>query len=110
MTWQPECGRCHKRHRPELPCWKPPYSTAVSEQCYRANGRWCAECARRGTRRRATTIDHITARADGGGDEQRNLEPLCRSHNSAKGARTHAPYDDPDPVAGNGKQISERFR
>lgn len=106
---QPKCERCARPHRPDLPCWKPSYSTKVCEQTYRAQGRACAECRRQGVTRRATTIDHVVPRMYGGGDEQRNLEPLCKPHNSSKGARHAAPHAEPEPVAGNGVKVSKRF-
>jgi hypothetical protein len=34
------------------------------------------------------TIDHVHPRLLGGGDAEGNLQTLCRSHNSSKGART----------------------
>lgn len=110
LQLQPVCATCRRPHRPDLPCWHGAYRRQVCEQVYRAKGRQCAECRRQGAQRPATTVDHVIARALGGGDEQRNLEPLCRRHNSEKGARTRLPYDEPAPIAGNGQPISERFR
>ncbi len=107
---QPRCDRCSRPHRPDLPCWTGHYRRRVCEQVYREKGRRCWQCRREGVDRRASTVDHVHARALGGGDEMRNLEPLCTPHNSAKGASSTSPYDPPAPVAGNGKPVSSRFR
>jgi len=44
------------------------------------------ECQRCGTHR-DLTIDHITSLASGGTDDMDNLQTLCKSCNSSKGAR-----------------------
>lgn len=112
MTEQlaPRCERCTKRHRPDLRCWSGPYAQRLAEQVYREKGRRCWQCRREGKDVRATTVDHIQARARGGGDDMRNLEPYCAQHNSSKGARTMSPYPDPPRNAGNGEPVSPRYR
>jgi len=50
--------------------------------CSRSRGR-CAKCGQK----RALTRDHIIPLAIGGTDDITNIQPLCRSCNSAKGAR-----------------------
>lgn len=41
--------------------------------------RWplCRACASQGRTRAATVVDHITPKADGGSDDETNLQPLC---------------------------------
>lgn len=57
----------------------------------------CINCGERDD----MTIDHIRARVEGGNDHLSNLQPLCRSCNSSKGARTdsywgrHHYFDSP---------------
>jgi len=36
---------------------------------------------------KATTVDHITPRAEGGTDDVTNLRPLCRSHHAKASGR-----------------------
>lgn len=65
-------------HRPDH---RLPMATRLA--VFARDGFVCPECG-------ATddlTIDHVTARANGGGDELDNLRVLCRPCNSAKGAR-----------------------
>lgn len=55
-------------------------------------GRWNAtggpiKCIFDGCDHVATTIDHITPRTKGGGDELSNFQPMCVHHNSSKGSR-----------------------
>lgn len=47
------------------------------------DGHVCGYCGRE-----ATTVDHITAKANGGTDDDWNLLACCKSCNSTKGART----------------------
>jgi 5-methylcytosine-specific restriction protein A len=44
-------------------------------------------CQWPGCERPATDVDHILARARGGGDEEANLQSLCHRHHSEKTAR-----------------------
>jgi len=69
------------------------------------------QCRREGKTTRAATVDHIRARMwMDSTDEQRNLEPLCKFHNSSKAGRDVSPYGPAPLVAGNGRPISARFR
>ncbi len=106
----PLCERCSRPHRVDLLCWVGSYRKRVCEQAYRTHGRTCWQCRREGVTKRASTIDHVTPRARGGGDEMRNLQPLCGRHNSAKGAKITSPYGPQQTITGNGQQISARFR
>lgn len=47
------------------------------------DGHICGYCGRD-----ATTVDHITAKANGGSDDESNLIACCRPCNSVKGAKT----------------------
>lgn len=47
-----------------------------------------------------TQVDHILARAMGGGDESENLQGLCGYHNAAKGDGTQQPRRAPGAEAG----------
>lgn len=44
-------------------------------------------CMWPGCTRKATDVDHITPRAQGGGDDWENLQALCHEHHSVKTAR-----------------------
>lgn len=109
-TSTPPCARCHRPHRVDLPCWEGRYRVRVCDQVYREKGRACWQCKREGKSTPARTVDHVLARARGGGDEMRNLEPACARHNSSKGAGNRNPYGPEPPIAGNGEPVSPRFR
>lgn len=47
----------------------------------------CQECLKRGLYVTASTVDHITPKAHGGGDDLSNLQSLCYSCHKAKTAR-----------------------
>jgi 5-methylcytosine-specific restriction endonuclease McrA len=47
----------------------------------------CAVCGTPGDANNPLSVDHIVPKAAGGSDDPRNLGPLCRRHNSAKGTR-----------------------
>jgi 5-methylcytosine-specific restriction protein A len=47
---------------------------------------WCVVCQAEGKTTRATDVDHIVPRRQGGTDDQSNLMPLCHSHHSQKTA------------------------
>jgi 5-methylcytosine-specific restriction endonuclease McrA len=110
VSIQPRCEQCKRPHRVDLPCWHGDYRRRVCEQVYREKGRRCWQCRREGKDAAAATIDHVVARARGGGDEMRNLEPLCQLHNASKGSRDSDPYGPLPPISGNGKPVSPRFR
>ena len=109
-TAAPRCTRCRRPHRVDLACWSGNYQQRITEQVYREKGRLCWQCKREGKRTPARTVDHVLARSRGGGDEMRNLEPMCSRHNLSKGARNTNPYGPEPPIAGNGEPISPRFR
>jgi 5-methylcytosine-specific restriction endonuclease McrA len=48
---------------------------------------WCAVCGHRGSPDNPLTGDHIRALADGGLSTPSNIQVLCLSHNSSKGAQ-----------------------
>lgn len=106
----PRCEKCERPHREDLPCWVGSYRKRVSEQAYRTHGRACWQCRREGVHKKARQIDHVIPRALGGGDEMRNLQPLCAKHNQEKGAKITSPYGPQQAVAGNGQPVSSRFR
>lgn len=45
----------------------------------------CRLCAAKGRVTLAEEVDHIRPKADGGGDEIENLQPICRACHRAKG-------------------------
>lgn len=49
------------------------------------------------------TVDHILPRSRGGGNERENLQALCRTCNSSKGARTMEEWLQASP-AGSGRR------
>jgi 5-methylcytosine-specific restriction endonuclease McrA len=100
---QPKCESCRHRHRPDLPCWRPPYSAALTFELLNLS-RTCWIC--RGT---ATTADHYQPRAFGGGDELENLRPACLPCNRARGTRSN-PFRAEDPTPAAGVPLSERWR
>jgi 5-methylcytosine-specific restriction endonuclease McrA len=74
--------------------WEPPRELSRRKEADRAIGKafrrigerdgfYCRTCGIG----RNLTVDHILAVANGGTDEDDNLQILCRSHNSAKGTR-----------------------
>lgn len=100
---QPRCARCRHRHRPDLPCWKGKYRDdltaavlAISSTCWICRGP-------------ATTADHITPRAHGGGDELDQLRPACKRCNSARGTSPN-PFEAEDPTPPSGVPLSPRWR
>ena len=52
-----------------------------------ANAPLCAECARHGRIAVATERDHIVPLADGGADDDENVQGLCSACHAAKTAR-----------------------
>jgi 5-methylcytosine-specific restriction protein A len=57
---------------------------------------WCALCPKRGTHNLATIRDHITPLAEGGRDDETNVQGLCQTcsdlksrEESARGVRRH---------------------
>lgn len=65
---------------------RPTKAAEDREQRWRIWERDDFRCRRCGSRR-FLTLDHITPRLHGGGGEDTNLQTLCRSCNSKKGAR-----------------------
>jgi len=53
------------------------------EELAKRNGEFCQWCGATDN----LSVDHIVAVANGGGNESANLQLLCRSCNSRKGAR-----------------------
>ena len=52
----------------------------------------CSHCGKH-TPGNLRTVDHYIARANGGTDDLRNLMPLCKPCNKAKGCKVIEPYD-----------------
>ena len=95
-AWEPTCVNCLDESDPCDRClWDdagltlPPAknASALTEQerwqVFADNDFRCVGC---GSRSRLT-VDHIQARANGGNNARDNLQTLCRSCNSRKGAR-----------------------
>jgi hypothetical protein len=66
--------------RKRMPAW-------LRAEVYRRDGCQCLIC---GTSKRLT-VDHVYPVSRGGGDEIENLQTLCHSCNSKKGARLNGP-------------------
>lgn len=62
---------------------------SLREEVFARSGNCCVYCGSR----RELTVDHIVPVVRGGGDELDNLQVLCRSCNSAKGARLEHEID-----------------
>lgn len=71
---------------------------AVVEELQGPKGIGC--CAWPGCGEPWEQVDHILARARGGGHEAENLQGLCAYHNNAKGDGTGRPRRTSGPVAG----------
>ena len=48
---------------------------------------WCRECRRKEYTEPATQVDHIVPKANGGTDDEENLQSLCARHHSRKTAK-----------------------
>lgn len=75
--WLPAALRPRRRHRAKIP-------THVRAAVYARDGWRCLHCGRTDD----LTLDHIVPWSAGGSDEPDNLQTLCRSCNSRKGARS----------------------
>ena len=56
---------------------------ALRQRVLERDGHRCVVCGGP-----ATTVDHIVAKVNGGTDEERNLQAMCRTHNASKGTKT----------------------
>ncbi len=82
-----ECKRANERRRGTTT--ERGYGTAwqrKSQRLTRRVGR-CERCGIEHTAANPLTLDHLTAKANGGTDHDTNLSVICRRCNSAKGAR-----------------------
>lgn len=50
----------------------------------------CAHCKAEGRVRAGSEVDHVVPLADGGADDEANLQTLCPEHHAAKTAREAA--------------------
>ena len=55
----------------------------------------CRLCEARGVLTRATEVDHIVPRAQGGNDERENLQPICHDCHVAKTLAEQLPREEP---------------
>lgn len=100
------CGRCRHRHRPDLRCWKPPYSTSiVATLLVDAPPCWLRYPGCLGA---ATEADHVVPRSRGGDDDPANLRPACARCNRARAHGDPFPVDPPRAPAG--VPVSDRWR
>lgn len=58
---------------------------SVRKRIFKRDGHRCLHCGK--TER--LSVDHVVAVYNGGGNEDENLQTLCRSCNSSKGAKSH---------------------
>lgn len=102
-TEAPRCPRCRHRHRADLACWKGSYARGITHQLLSISST-CWIC-----RGLASTADHLTPRAHGGGDELENLRPACLRCNSARGTSAN-PFEAEAPTPPAGVALSPRWR
>lgn len=67
----PKCGKCRKRHRPEIGCWAGPMVKELRGLVLLVYGDCCAHCGLPGS----TTVEHVQPRSHGGNDSLDNLRP-----------------------------------
>jgi 5-methylcytosine-specific restriction enzyme A len=65
--------------------WDHRRARILKRDCYQ-----CLACKRAGRLTAATHVDHIVERADGGGEDDGNLQSLCRPCHDAKSAAERA--------------------
>lgn len=63
----------------------------LREHVMRRDKRLCQVCMRSGKLTPATEVDHITPKAKGGEDDERNLQAICTHCHAAKTAREASP-------------------
>jgi 5-methylcytosine-specific restriction endonuclease McrA len=68
---------------------------SIRKRIFKRDGHRCLRCGKADR----LSVDHVVAVANGGGNEDENLQTLCRSCNSSKGAK--ASYRD-QPTGGRG--------
>lgn len=62
----------------------------IRDRIMRRDNGLCQQCRRDGKLTLAEQVDHIVEHADGGSDDDANLEALCGDHHKAKTARSQA--------------------
>lgn len=77
--------------RADRPAGRRMIAAVESTQGPRGEGR----CAWPGCPEAWVQVDHVLARANGGGDEPENLQGLCAYHNAAKGDGSQTPKRAP---------------
>lgn len=100
----PRCGDCRRRHNADLPCWRGAYARDVTREVLATQGNVCWMCGGK-----ATTADHLEARARGGNDGMENLRPACRPCNSRKGTDGN-PFEPEAETRPTGVGLSGRWR
>lgn len=79
----PRCGSCHKRHVPELPCWRGRYVQRIAHAVLAEHGERCVHCGQSGAR----TVEHVIPRSYGGLDSLDNCRPAHLLCNLERGTR-----------------------
>lgn len=82
-------GEGWKRHRPGLTRTQRGYGPAwdrLRARILKRDRGLCQECLRRGAVTEANNVDHIVAKAHGGGNREDNLESLCAPCHRSKTA------------------------
>jgi hypothetical protein len=75
VFWDDQAGPVSANYRRSIP-------KSLREQVYTRDGRTCLSCGST----EDLTLDHIHPYSRGGSDDESNLQTLCRSCNSKKGA------------------------
>lgn len=65
---------------------------AIKQVLMQKSGSVCARCGKK-ILISGVTIDHVVPKYRGGGDDARNLVPLCKKCNRQKGSRIVAPEE-----------------
>lgn len=58
---------------------------SVRKRIFKRDGHRCLHCGNT----KSLSVDHVVAVSNGGGNEDENLQTLCRSCNSSKGTKLH---------------------
>lgn len=65
---------------------------SVRKRIFKRDGQRCLHCGKT----KSLSVDHVVAVVNGGGNDDENLQTLCRSCNSSKGAKA---FDGTEPLA-----------
>jgi 5-methylcytosine-specific restriction protein A len=83
--WRPDAERGTAAQRGYGHAWR-----KLREVVMHRDGGLCQACAERGLVTRATEVDHIVPKSQGGSDDESNLRALCRACHDEKSRREMA--------------------